>query len=44
MLEVTTSQAFMSLRDKGPTVLNLIAFGAFGGISLFWVEFKFQKT
>lgn len=31
-------------QDEGPTVLNVIAFGVFGGISVFWVEFKFQKT
>lgn len=30
-------------QHQGPTVLKVITFDIFGGISMFWVEFKFQE-
>lgn len=38
------NQTLTQSQHNGLTVLNVIAFGIFGGISMFWVEFKFQKT
>lgn len=47
--KVSQSDALLTLQmikgpTESPTVLNIIAFGIFGGISMFRVEFMFQKT